>query len=137
MLQALKLGSMTIESAQTELVELVKTQESKTGSGSVQLKGIATVDLARQERQGVAEVVFGEGKSAAQIIEITSVLRDAGQSILVTRVEPEKAMAVLEREPRLQYDHAGRVLFEKLLTRSPRFSAVSYTHLTLPTRCLV
>lgn len=54
--------------------------------------GFARVDIQRQSRQGVAEVVYGEGKTAGQIIEILSSLKSHGQSpVLVTRIDPDKA----------------------------------------------
>ena len=47
----------------------------------------ARVDTHRALRQGLPEVVFGLGKTAAQIAEVVEVLRSAGQNVLVTRVE--------------------------------------------------
>ena len=57
--------------------------------------GFARVDLQRQRRQGVCEVVYGEGKTAAQIAAILSSLGEHGQSpALVTRIDPAKAARV-------------------------------------------
>ena len=38
--------------------------------------GFARVDLQRRSRQGTAEVVYGEGKTAEQIAAILASLRD-------------------------------------------------------------
>ncbi|MBQ6136285.1 MAG: 1-(5-phosphoribosyl)-5-amino-4-imidazole-carboxylate carboxylase, partial [Kiritimatiellae bacterium] len=54
--------------------------------------GFARVDLARLGRQGVAEVVFGEGKSADQVASVLSSLRAHGQlPALATRLDDAKA----------------------------------------------
>lgn len=57
--------------------------------------GYARLDLARGVRQGVGEVVYGEGKTAEQIAGIIDALVRAGQGrVLVTRLSPEKAERV-------------------------------------------
>ena len=59
--------------------------------------GFARVDLQRRSRQGTAEVVYGEGKTAAQIAAILASLRDHGQlPALVTRIDAEKAKNVAQ-----------------------------------------
>ena len=53
--------------------------------------GYAQPDLDRGIRQGVSEVVYGAGKSAAQIAGIVRALVHGGQSrVLVTRLDAEK-----------------------------------------------
>lgn len=65
--------------------------------GYVEL-GYAKVDTARSERQGVGEVVYGEGKDAAQIAGICRSLLEAGQErVLITRLDAEKARDVVGR----------------------------------------
>ena len=59
--------------------------DSKTGR-SLDL-GHTTVDLERQARTGAAEVIFGQNKTAQQIIEIGSALLGAEQNLLATRVD--------------------------------------------------
>lgn len=57
--------------------------------------GFARVDHDRVRRQGVGEVVYGEGKTADQIAAIMSSLWKAGQRVvLATRVDHEKARQV-------------------------------------------
>ncbi len=57
--------------------------------------GFARLDLQRKARQGVGEVVYGEGKTSGQIAEILSSLARHGQTpALVTRIDEEKAKAV-------------------------------------------
>lgn len=57
--------------------------------------GHARVDLDRVRRQGMAEAVYGEGKTAEQITEILRVLKAHGQlPALATRLDAAKAAAV-------------------------------------------
>ena len=57
--------------------------------------GYARVDLHRQLRQGVAEVIYGETKSADQIEGIVRSMTDAGQNcILITRLDADKSNEV-------------------------------------------
>lgn len=52
----------------------------------------ARPDYDRAERQGAGEVIYGEGKTAAQMVAIARALLDAGQPrVLATRVDAEKA----------------------------------------------
>ena len=55
--------------------------------------GFARVDHHRHLRTGVPEVVYGPGKSPEQIAPIVDAMVRAGQTAMVTRVEPEKAAA--------------------------------------------
>src|SRR5512142_1457556 len=56
--------------------------------------GMAHVDHHREIRQGVPEVILGEGKSAAQIVAIARAMRRRGVPVLVTRLDPEKQRAM-------------------------------------------
>lgn len=54
--------------------------------------GYAQLDMDRAQRTGVAEVVYGESKSAEQIATIAKALREAGQQlVLITRLNQDKA----------------------------------------------
>jgi NCAIR mutase (PurE)-related protein len=57
--------------------------------------GYARVDLDRQSRRGVPEVIFGPGKTAAQIAGILKTLWSHQQLGFATRVESEVAASVL------------------------------------------
>ena len=57
--------------------------------------GYAKIDHHRQIRQGAGEVIFGQGKTPAQIIGITERLIAAGaENILITRLSPAQAEEV-------------------------------------------
>jgi pyridinium-3,5-biscarboxylic acid mononucleotide synthase len=65
--------------------------------------GFAKVDHHRALRHGMPEVVFGKGKTPAQIAEIAGVLLSRSHNILVTRAEPEAAALLCERFPEAEY----------------------------------
>lgn len=57
--------------------------------------GYAKPDFDRERRTGVGEVVYGEGKTADQIVHIVRALVQAGQErVLVTRVDAIKQSAL-------------------------------------------
>ena len=70
----------------------------------------ATVDTGRALRTGVAEVVYGAGKSADQIVSIVGRLVAAGQNALVTRLDTDKAEVVLRAHPDADWNAVARVL---------------------------
>lgn len=70
--------------------------------------GYAAVDHHRAVRQGAPEVILGHGKTAAQIIGIAQELGRTGQNVLITRLEPDKARAVMAAIPDLKYVELSR-----------------------------
>lgn len=65
--------------------------------------GDAKIDHHRALRQGVAEVIFGAGKSAEQMLRIIPAMQEAGQkTILITRLHPESA-AILQNAFEMRY----------------------------------
>lgn len=94
-------------SGQLSLEQFV-AQVQETARGSAELSD-TTLDLDRQQRCGFPEVVFGEGKSAADLIEIFERLIAARQPALATRVAADKAAALAERFGDAgRYNEAGR-----------------------------
>ena len=69
----------------------------------------AKIDTHRQLRQGVPEVIYGAGKTAEQILEISAAMRENGQKrILVTRLSQEKAEP-LQAKFGLHYNKIGQI----------------------------
>ena len=57
--------------------------------------GYAKIDFHRKVRQGVAEVIYGAGKTPEQILGIVDVMQNKGQDrILITRLSSEAADAL-------------------------------------------
>ena len=72
--------------------------------------GFAKVDHGRALRQGAAEVVYGEGKTAQQVCAIVRKLREGGaRTVLCTRLSPDKAAALAAAEPDTAYDPTCRL----------------------------
>jgi pyridinium-3,5-biscarboxylic acid mononucleotide synthase len=71
---------------------------------------VARVDHHRALRSGVPEVVLGEFKSADQIAAILGSLAGGGAGALATRVEPDKAEAVMSQVPGARYHASARLL---------------------------
>ena len=71
--------------------------------------GYATVDHHRALAQGVSEVIYGEGKTAGQILGICRSMESAGQKrVLITRLDSQKAQA-LSPDLDLEYFELPRV----------------------------
>ncbi|MEE0692415.1 MAG: nickel pincer cofactor biosynthesis protein LarB [Lachnospiraceae bacterium] len=69
----------------------------------------ADIDMHRALRQGMPEVIYGEGKTAEQIIGIASAMEKRGiVNIMVTRLSPEKAERVAQ-EAAIDYDPVSRI----------------------------
>jgi NCAIR mutase (PurE)-related protein len=70
--------------------------------------GFAKVDLHRRVRCGFPEVIFGQGKTAAQIEAILRTLVENGQGGLVTRVDPAAAAHLRALFPAGEHNELGR-----------------------------
>lgn len=97
-LEAVRNGSLSVEDAAGRLKE----------TSYVDL-GYAKPDLHRKIRQGVSEVIYGEGKTAGQIIGILTAMKEHGQDrVLITRISKEKALRIKEEMP-IRYDEASKI----------------------------
>ena len=98
------------------ILEQVKRGELEPAQAVTKLKmepfqdlGFAKVDHHRELRQGVAEVIYGAGKTTEQICAIASAMLRRGQkTILVTRID-KAAAAEIAREHPLEYNQAGNI----------------------------
>jgi NCAIR mutase (PurE)-related protein len=72
--------------------------------------GFARLDIARAERTGDPEVVFGEGKTPGQIVATLRALHDAhpGRAILATRLSEAALEECAEHLPEARLDPVGR-----------------------------
>lgn len=71
--------------------------------------GFAKLDTDRELRTGIAEVVYGAGKTPEQIVSITRALQERGQgTILITRLTEDAAREVA-RSVELDYRAEGRI----------------------------
>ena len=100
-----------------QILSMVADGELPVGQAADRLKhlsfediGCAHVDHHRALRKGFPEVIFGQGKTSEQIIAILEKLEQLENIVLVTRIDREKADAVLSRFPNAQYFDDARLL---------------------------
>jgi len=97
LLKQFKAGKLTLEQIRKRL-----------DSSQFDDLGFAKVDHSRAARIGVPEVIFAEGKSAAQIDAIARKMIQRGSGLLITRLDQEKFRAVKRSLPRLRYHPDAR-----------------------------
>ena len=72
--------------------------------------GFAKIDTHRALRQGAAEVVYGAGKTAEQILAIVRRMREGGaKTVLATRLSAEASDALLAAEADVDFDPLSRL----------------------------
>ena len=72
--------------------------------------GYAMVDHHREMRQGFPEVIFCEGKTAAQVAGIAHAIVDRGSILLATRADRKHFSAVRRRVRGARYEEQARVI---------------------------
>ncbi len=71
--------------------------------------GFAKIDTHRSIRQGVAEIIYGEGKSAEQINGIIDAMQKKGQeNIMITRLSEDK-FAQIAKDRTITYHKDARI----------------------------
>ncbi|OGP12587.1 MAG: 1-(5-phosphoribosyl)-5-amino-4-imidazole-carboxylate carboxylase [Deltaproteobacteria bacterium GWA2_54_12] len=73
----------------------------------------ATLDTHRALRQGYPEVIFGQGKTPAQIKAIIKNMLSRGENVLATRIDPAKGKALLRAFPKGEYREVPATFFVK------------------------
>jgi hypothetical protein len=99
LLNNVKNGTTAVEEALEELSKLPFSD-----------LGMAMVDNHRALRTGFPEVILGQAKTATQIARIVEEIAKGGHNVLVTRVSPEKAAAVVKETPGMIYHQDARAL---------------------------
>ncbi len=72
--------------------------------------GFAKADLHRSLRTGFPEVIYGTGKSTAQVVQIAEKVLRREERLLVTRVSAEQARALCRRFRRAVHHEVARCL---------------------------
>ena len=96
-------GDLTPEAAHARLLQFLR-------HGPFEDLGFARVDHHRSIRQGVAEVIYGQGKTPEQIASISERIVAAGQNLLVTRTTADAHAAVVARVPGATFHDTPRVI---------------------------
>ena len=96
-------GALTPEAAHERLFQVLSQKPYED-------LGFARVDHQRNVRQGFPEVVFGQGKTPAQVAAIASRIAGAGHPLLVTRTTAEAYQAVRADLPQAVYHELARCI---------------------------
>jgi pyridinium-3,5-biscarboxylic acid mononucleotide synthase len=98
-----------------QLMEAVQSGKIQPEAACDQLKnlpfedlGYAKVDHHRSVRTGMPEVIYGEGKTAAQFVGIFSSLAASGVNVLATRSNLEQFQVLQQHEPRAVFHKMSR-----------------------------
>jgi len=101
----------------TELLSQVAQGSLSVSDASTQFKDLsfedidfAHIDHHRSLRKGFPEVIFGQGKTSAQIIGILERMVSKEEVILVTRIDEAKAREVQKALPFAEYFEDARLL---------------------------
>ncbi len=99
----------------TQLLESLVSGQLSVAQGVERLKtlpfedlGIAQIDHHRELRQGAPEVIFGESKTADQMLIILEAMQKKDRNVLITRVAAEKAAVLSQHYPAAEYDPLAR-----------------------------
>jgi len=98
LLEEVRDGELDIESAADRLARLPFVDTAQ-----------ARVDTHRALRQGIPEVIYGGEKTPEQSVESARALREAGQDVLVTRIDESKVEHMREALPGTSYDPVARL----------------------------
>lgn len=113
-----------------QILEKVQSNDITIEEAKIQLRhydelGFAKIDLHRAQRQGFPEVIFGQGKTKEQIHKIIISLLHDNQTILVTRINNEKAQYIINKHPYLQYHETANMISSPVRDISKSTSYVS------------
>ena len=97
---------LAVQEGRLSVVEAVAQWPDRAG----QLSDFAVLDHGRTGRTGMPEVVFCQGKTPAQVVEIVGRLLAKEGRALATRASAETAAAVLAVHPQARWHEAARVI---------------------------
>ena len=103
LLAGVRAGVVTPEAAQDRILQYLRQAPFED-------LGFARVDHHRAVRQGCPEVVFGPGKTPAQVAAIAERIVAAGHSLLVTRTDRAAYEAVVASLPEANFHEVARTI---------------------------
>jgi NCAIR mutase (PurE)-related protein len=96
-LEDLASGKISIDDAEKKL----------SSFGLARIGDIGLVDVNRQERSGVPEVVFAETKTTENLVQIVQALVDRNDVVLLTRMNQKKLEGLQRAHPKLTIESKG------------------------------
>ena len=103
LLDAIQQGTVTADDAHDRLLDHLRQAPYED-------LGFARVDHHRPIRQGFPEVIFGLGKSPAQIAAVAERIVNSGQTLLVTRASADAFDAVRAVVPDATFHETARII---------------------------
>jgi NCAIR mutase (PurE)-related protein len=88
----------------------VDAAETRLRWAPVEDLGMAQVDHHRALRLGFPEVIFGQGKTAEQVLRIAERLAAGGEGFLATRLAPETAAPLASAHPGAEWNPTARTV---------------------------
>jgi NCAIR mutase (PurE)-related protein len=103
LLQRLQRGEMPIDAVHADLMDRLRAQPFED-------LGFARVDHDRAARKGFPEVIFGQGKTPAQVAAIAGRIVGHGHTLLITRATPDAFEAVRAAIPDAVFHEQARII---------------------------
>ena len=100
LLQAVAAGTLTPEAAFDQM---------KPNPGYESIDDFAKIDHQRTERTGFPEVIWGQDKTAGQIIKIMRAMQPLHSVVIATRVDAHKGAEVQSALPQVTYFETARI----------------------------
>lgn len=99
------------------ILEGVHAGDIAVGDALFEMKGwpqghteFANLDHQRELRTGIPEVIFGENKTAEQIVGIAQCMLQGSSVVMATRVDAQKAKVICDNLSELEYHEQARVI---------------------------
>jgi len=100
------------------ILEAIEKGEIKASDALIKLKDLPFTDIGhtkidnhRSLRNGYPEVIYGEHKTARQVVDIFNAMLKKQSNILATRVNDEMAAMIIEICPTVTHNTMARTLF--------------------------
>jgi pyridinium-3,5-biscarboxylic acid mononucleotide synthase len=103
LLQEIRDGHVLVDEAHARIVQVLRQAPFED-------LGFARIDHHREIRQGFPEVVFGQGKTPAQVAAVAERIVGRGHNLLVTRTDPATHTAIQERVPAAVFHPEARAV---------------------------
>ncbi|MEL7350259.1 MAG: nickel pincer cofactor biosynthesis protein LarB [Cyanobacteria bacterium P01_A01_bin.116] len=84
-------------------------EQGQSAQGYESVGDFAKIDHARTERTGFPEVIWGQDKTAAQIVDIMRVMEPHHPVVMATRVDSEKGAQIQAALPQVTYFDLARI----------------------------
>ena len=111
LLQSVAAGKLSPDAAFNTLHETLKeSKASQLEKAPYESVGeFAKIDHARTARTGFPEVIWGQDKTAAQIVDIMRVMKEQNSVVMATRINHEKSAQILEALPQTTYFKTAKI----------------------------